>query len=198
MIVVNHRVNLSSTLLSCDKSQGVEIDVRSDINGLYLSHDPFEKGERLDDWLRSYSHAFLIVNVKEDGLEDQVLEELSKAKVTDFFFLDQASPTIIRRGNSAKKDSALRYSEFESLETVKLMSDFASWVWLDSFGSRKLQAELLQEFRNLGLRTCLVSPELHDVSRAVEIHDLILSCLQLELKLDAVCTKFPAAWSALT
>lgn len=198
MIVVRHRVNEAKILEKCPINQGVEIDIRSDNEGLYLSHDPFVSGERLGKFLSSYRHKLLILNVKEDGLEDAISRELSRSKVRNYFFLDQAGPTIIRRGGLGNKEAAIRYSEYESLETVKLMAHFASWVWIDSFSKRELDPDLIETFRAIGLKTCLVSPELHDLARESEADDFVERSSKLGLKFDAVCTKFPEKWESLT
>ena len=45
MIIIKHRVNTSKELKKVDKNFGVEIDLRSNRNNIYLHHDPFKKGE---------------------------------------------------------------------------------------------------------------------------------------------------------
>lgn len=197
MIVVRHRINTVEVLQDCDPRHGIEVDIRSDSDGLYLSHDPFAPGERLPYFLDNYQHELLIINVKEDGLEDAIVIELSRKGIENYFFLDQADPTIVRRGKAGIQDAAIRFSEYESLETVRSMAHFASWVWIDSFSKRDLSAELISEFKSLGLKTCLVSPELHGLERAPEADDLIRQCSRLGLRLDAVCTKYPTKWKAL-
>lgn len=74
LIIVQHRVNEAKTLKSTPNFFGVEVDVRSDANGLYLAHDPFLPGERFESWLSSYSHSLLVLNVKEEGLESECLQ----------------------------------------------------------------------------------------------------------------------------
>ena len=197
MIIVRHRINKADLLRDCKLSQGVEIDLRSDSEGLYLSHDPFAPGERFLDFLEKYQHQLLIVNVKEDGLEDSVTRELALREIKNYFFLDQADPTIIRRGKIGLRDSAIRFSEYESLETVRAMAQFASWVWIDSFSKRELNLDLISEFSNLGLKTCLVSPELHDLAREPEADDLVEQCIRFGIRFDAVCTKYPEKWEVL-
>lgn len=197
MIIVRHRINKAELLRGCELSQGIEIDIRSDSGGLYLSHDPFAPGERFLDFLKKYQHQLLIVNVKEDGLEDSVTRELALRQIKNYFFLDQADPTIIRRGKIGLRDSAIRFSEYESLETVRAMAQFASWVWIDSFSKRELNLDLISEFSNLGLKTCLVSPELHDLAREPEADDLVEQCMRFGIRFDAVCTKYPEKWEVL-
>lgn len=197
MIIVRHRINTAHLLKDCELNRGIEVDIRSNYEGLYLSHDPFVPGERFLDFLENYQHQLLIVNVKEDGLEDAVSKELALRQITNYFFLDQADPTIIRRGKIGLRDSAIRFSEYESLETVRTMAQFASWVWIDSFSKRELKPDLMSEFNILGLKTCIVSPELHDLARGPEADDLVEQCMRLGIRFDAVCTKYPEKWEVL-
>ena len=197
MIIVRHRINKAEMLRDCELGQGIEIDIRSDSGGLYLSHDPFFPGERFLDFLENYQHQLLIVNVKEDGLEEAVTRELALRQIKNYFFLDQADPTIIRRGKIGLRDSAIRFSEYETLETVRTMAQFASWVWIDSFSKRELEPDMMSELNGLGLKTCLVSPELHDLAREPEADDLVEQCVRLGIRFDAVCTKYPEKWEVL-
>lgn len=190
-------MNSSELLKDCKPSHGVEIDIRSDREGLYLAHDPFVSGEPLNTFLDIYQHSLLIVNVKEDGLEDAISRELSLRRITNYFFLDQADPSIIRRGRLGYRDAAIRFSEYESIETVRSMAKFASWVWIDSFAKRDLDPKLISDFSALGLKMCLVSPELHDLARVPESDALVEECKRFGLKFDAVCTKYPEKWEAL-
>ena len=69
MIVVKHRVNKSKDLKKLSFKLGVEIDLRSHKNQIYLHHDPFKKGERFSKWIKNFNHKLIVLNVKEEGLE---------------------------------------------------------------------------------------------------------------------------------
>ena len=73
MILISHRRNLIKELKSTPREYGVEIDIRTRGNDLILHHDPYEHGVLLKEWLKFYNHSFLILNVKEDGLEEELL-----------------------------------------------------------------------------------------------------------------------------
>jgi len=92
MLIIEHRKNSSAELVAVPTSNGVEIDVRSNQEGLYLSHDPYDAGESFHNWLKSYRHELIVVNVKEEGLENSCLSLLEDAGVSNFFFLDQSTP----------------------------------------------------------------------------------------------------------
>ena len=74
MIFIKHRVNKIRDLKKLNKEYGVEIDIRSNGKNLYLHHDPYKKGESFIKWLRYYNHNVIVLNVKEEGLEDQIIK----------------------------------------------------------------------------------------------------------------------------
>jgi hypothetical protein len=194
MILIRHRINDLESLVDTPITMGIEIDVRSNANTLYLSHDPFLPGVSLEQFLEQYSHAFLVLNVKEDGLEDRCLELLSRHNISSYFFLDQSAPTLIRRGLRGSRDGACRYSEFETLQTVSSLSDFCDWVWLDFFHESRVDHAAISSLRALGLKICMVSPELHMMERVKEVSQLVDNLRLSGLMPDAVCTKFPDLW----
>ena len=57
---------------------GVEVDVRSYGKKLILNHDALKESLSFDSWLKDFSHKFLIANIKEEGIERQVLKKLKK------------------------------------------------------------------------------------------------------------------------
>ena len=69
MIIVKHRVNTSKELKKTSPKFGIEIDLRSDKNQIYLHHDPFKKGEIFSRWIKNFKHKLIVLNVKEEGLE---------------------------------------------------------------------------------------------------------------------------------
>ena len=94
MILIKHRVNTIKELVRIHPKYGVEIDVRSDQNKLLLNHDPFKKGIDFDSFLKNFKHNFLIVNVKEEGIENKILNKLNKNKIRNFFFVRCHNSTI--------------------------------------------------------------------------------------------------------
>lgn len=196
LIIIQHRVNDVESLLKTPKHMGVEVDVRSNAGGMFLAHDPFVLGTLLQEYLDSFEHAFIVLNVKEEGLEDNCLSLLRERGISDYFFLDQPIPTLVRRGSAGMKDGACRISEYETLSTVENLSKFCDWVWVDSFHLGAISIPTLEQLRKLNLKICLVSPELHDPARAKEIHEGADSLFSRGIYADAVCTKFPAKWES--
>jgi hypothetical protein len=196
MLIVQHRVNDSLTLAQTPGEYGIEIDIRSDERGLYLSHDPYLPGQRLSEFLESYSHRLIVLNVKEEGLEPKVEELLELHGASDYFFLDQSIPFLVKRGIRGLTKQAARISEYESIESLRLIANFCQWAWIDFFHVPNLRPDQISEIQSLGLKVCLVSPELHSMERQAEAYELAAQVKRLELKIEAVCTKLPDIWKS--
>ena len=80
MEIIIHRINKIKELKKIPDKFGLEIDVRSYKNNIILNHEPFKKGDKLLDYIYEYNHKTLIVNIKESGIEDEVIKILKKRK----------------------------------------------------------------------------------------------------------------------
>ena len=54
MILIAHRINKITKLKKLPLKYGVEIDVRDNGKELFVVHDPFKKGEKLEIFLKNY------------------------------------------------------------------------------------------------------------------------------------------------
>jgi len=194
MEMISHRVNDLSTLQKLDPSYGAEIDIRSAGGQLILAHEPFAAGVSVDEFLQRYakthSKALLILNPKEDGLEDLLLEKVRSHGIERFFFLDLTLPTLVRLAvRKNEKRAAVRVSEYEPEEATRRLAGIVEWVWLDCFTGEPPQTELIRRLRH-SFKVCLVSPELQGYAS-----ERITAFRPLAPEIDAVCTKFPALWS---
>ena len=193
-LVVKHRCNTIASLNATDPELGVEIDLRSDGSDLILAHDPFSQGERFEQWLQCYRHGFIILNVKEEGLETAILGVLAKRGIEQFFFLDQSFPFLLKTANQGERRCAVRLSEFESIDTALALAGMVDWVWIDSFTRLPLDGEQARALQDAGFRLCLVSPELVGRTGPEALRDLRLELDNGSIALDAVCTKLPDLW----
>ena len=196
MIIIKHRVNTIKDLKKTDKNFGVEIDLRSNQSDIYLHHDPFKKGELFNKWARSFKHKMLVLNVKEEGLEDKILKILKKNKIKKFFFHDQTFSSLLK--NMTKTHVSIRYSEYESLQKTNYLFKKIKWIWIDNFNKIKLEKKFYQELKKNKVKICLVSPELVKIKRMREIKKVISFLKKNNFKIDAVCTKKTKLWSRLT
>ncbi len=192
MNIVEHRKNLKADLISVSKNHGVEIDLRLSQGELVLAHDPYSPGEKFSDWIQEFDHALLILNVKEEGLEEYILKELNEKILGRYFFLDQALPSIIK-SIRLKHSVAARISEFEKFTWT---SEFApSWIWIDCFsGNWDYLDQEFEKISKLSVKTCLVSPELQGRSDLSEVKNLKSILSNHNYVPDAVCTKESSKW----
>ncbi len=194
MLYIQHRKNLIEELKGVDTKYGIEIDLRSDSDQLILQHDPFKKGPLFSEWLKYYKHKTLILNVKEEGLENKILELLTKYSVDDFFFLDQSFPFLIKGIKSNNKKTAIRFSEYEDINTALNLANKVSWVWVDYFTKCPLDQHTHTALRAANFKICIVSPELQGYSAAPYIDELAQKFKQDSISPDAICTKYPEIW----
>ena len=196
MIFIRHRVNTVSELRNCTTEEGAEIDLRSNPSQpgrLHLAHNPWTKGEDFEDWITVFKSRGLkgplVLNTKEDLLEDRAIEICKSAGVESFLFLDTTSPTLVRW---ARSDLAPRFfvriSRFEPLEAALQLPNGITWAWLDCFDGEPLDLEVVKRVRGR-FKVCLVSPELHGKPL-----DSIAAFTHLTAFADAVCTKAPDRW----
>ena len=194
MLIIKHRVNDISSLLLCDKSFGVEIDIRSKNGELILAHEPYVNGELFNKWLDYYNHSFIVLNIKEEGLEDRILESMESKGITNFFFLDNTFPFLLKTAMKGENRIAGRYSAFESVNTILNINKLIKWVWVDTFTHFSLNHTDYKLIKNAGLKICIVSPELIDFNRKNEIFEIKNKIESSRFKIDAVCTKLPKYW----
>jgi hypothetical protein len=194
MQIILHRVNTQKSLREIPREFGVEVDVRSHRDKLILHHDPFQKGESFEDWLIEFHHGTLILNVKEEGLEQKLLELMARHEIEDFFFLDQSFPFIYKTVHSGENRCAIRVSEYEFLETALAFSGKVQWVWVDCFSRFPLIEEELVKLKNAGFKICIVSPELQGLMEIKYIIKFRNELQRFGEYLDAVCTKHADLW----
>ena len=195
MIKILHRINDPEQLAKVDPLYGVEMDVHGYGERLVIHHDPLTDGPDLSEWLDACGDRFVILNIKEEGIESRVQEMALDAGLTDFFFLDLSFPALIKMVRGGESRIAIRVSEYESVESALLLSSQIDWVWLDCFEGFPLTGEEFQRLKSGSFKICLVSPELHGPPRTrddIQGFQEIIGSLDIEL--DAVCTKFPELW----
>lgn len=194
MQIIKHRCNSSLDLHKVDCSFGVEIDIRSNGNELILQHDPFASGETLLSWIKSYSHKTLILNVKEEGLEERLLKLMRQYSIEDFFFLDQSFPFLLKTIKQGERRCAIRISEYESIETALSLAGKVDWVWIDYFSYFPLDIVSACALQKAGFKICIVSPELQGYPEEIYIPKLRTMLQEKNIVIHAVCTKNPQLW----
>ena len=195
--IIIHRCNTINHLRSIPKKYGVEIDIRSYKDQLVLHHDPFVKdAETFHDWINHFEHESIILNVKEEGLEEKLIKIMKDYEIDKYFFLDQSFPFLVKYANKGHSKSAIRFSEFESIDTVLSLEGKIEWVWVDYFSHFPLKKKESYLLHNKGFNICLVSPELQGFNPEVEIIKLQNSIKNNDIIFDTVCTKYPLLWES--
>lgn len=187
MIYVAHRINKVEELKKVPSEYGVEIDLRDWQDRLILQHDPFKGGQDFEEYLQHYHHALMVLNIKSERIEHEVLRLLKKYKITDYFFLDSSFPMIYLLSRQGESNSALRFSEFEGMDTILAMKGRVKWVWVDCFSKLPLDGKKYGILKQAGFKLCLVSPELQKHEHDIEVYRNFL--INEGIVFDAVCTK---------
>ena len=194
-LIICHRKNTIKQLIDTPTEYGVEIDVRSYNNKIILNHDPMKNGEFLDKWIRKYNHKFLIINIKEEGLEKYIIKILKNKKIKDFFFLDQSFPFLIKTLNSNETRCAIRFSEYEDIKTINNLKKKINWVWVDHFSKFPLNKSISNSLKKKNIKICIVSPEIVKKTSIQNLKKLKNFIQKKNIHIDAVCTKNPEIWN---
>lgn len=188
MEYIAHRINTVKELRELDPCYGVEIDLRDNLEGrIYISHNPFENGEDFEDYLKNYHHGIMILNVKSERIELKILELLKKYGIERYFFLDSTFPMVKLLTDMGEHNVALRFSEFEGLDTIRNMAGKADWVWVDCFTRLPIDRKQYEELKKMGYKLCMVSPELEGQPEKIELYRDEL--IGKKICMDAICTK---------
>ena len=190
---ISHRINTVQQLAQAPTGHGVELDLRDRGERLILQHDPFKDGEDFADYLRHYRHGLMILNIKSEGIEPRVLEEVRRAgTVKDYFFLDCSFPMMNRLIKQGERRIAVRFSELEPLAFALALAGKAEWVWVDCFTRLPLDRDTHQALSR-HFKICIVSPELqgHPLERIGEFARQLK-----DFPVQAICTKRADLWRA--
>ena len=98
--------------------------------------------------------------------------------------------SLIRMIGTGEKRVAVRFSEYESMETALSLAGKAEWVWVDCFTKMPLTKDTYKELSK-HFKICIVSPELQgkDVKEIMVYKEMLKP-----FKIDAVCTKRTDLW----
>jgi hypothetical protein len=192
MQIIIHRVNKIKELRTLPTKYGVEIDIRSYGKKLVLNHEPATSGDELKKYLKNFKHSILIANIKEAGIENKVLKLIKKYRVKKYFLLDVEFPFIYNASNKGEKNISIRFSEKESIETVKNFVNKVNYVWIDTFTKfpiNKKNLSILNKFHK-----CLVSPDRWNRPEDIKKYKKII--FDQKIKIESVMTskKYINVW----
>lgn len=187
MEYIAHRINTIEELVKIPFEYGVELDLRDYGNEIIISHDPFVCGERFEDYLKNYHHGTMILNVKSERIEHEVLKLIKKYNIKNYLFLDSSFPMIYLLSSQGEDNIAIRLSEYEGMDTLIKMQGKVKWVWVDCFSKLPITHEDYVKLKEMGYKLCLVSPELQNQREKIVDYK---EYLEVEgIHFDAICTK---------
>jgi hypothetical protein len=141
---------------------GIETDIRANNGKLVISHDiANDECMTFENFLaiyKSYNHELpLALNIKEDGLCEELEDILDIFKISNYFVFDMSIPDTI--GYMVKKLNF--YSRQSEYEIVPAFYDKADGVWMDEFHEHWIEKRNIIEHIEKSKKICIVSPELH-------------------------------------
>ena len=196
MEIIVHRINTLKELRGIPQEYGTEIDIRAFGSNLILNHDPLQSGERFVDYLDEYKHGTMTINIKEAGIENEVLRLVrQRPYINSYFLLDVEFPYLYQASRNMERSIAVRFSEDESIETVTNYLDKVDWVWIDTNTKLPLEENNISILNHF--KKCLVCPERWN--RPEDIVEYRKTMISFEFELDAVMTslKYTSKWLEL-
>tara|TARA_B100001093_G_scaffold520035_1_gene612193 strand:- start:142 stop:789 length:648 start_codon:yes stop_codon:yes gene_type:complete len=171
---------------------GIEIDIRDYCGNLVVSHDiPTKNHLKLSTILNFYSKCdkqpVLAFNIKSNGLQNELRNQLENFKINNYFIFDASVPDAIDFINLGM----ITYTRQSEYETSPSFYDLANGIWMDEFNRNWINDDILKFHLKNGKKICIVSPELHGRD-----HRLIWKKLRKTLKENpkmeiSICTDYP-------
>lgn len=147
---------------SFDSDFGLETDIRDCQGQLCISHDP-PTGDTLllESFFKFYQgfhHLPLALNIKSDGLQNMLKQQMQNYDASNVFVFDMAVPDMLGFLNAGIPV----FTRQSDIEPEPVLLDRAAGVWMDCFYQDDwIQEEEIHRHLKLEKKVCLVSPELH-------------------------------------
>ncbi len=142
---------------------GFESDIRDYMGELVISHNIADAGcQKVDEvfqWLSKFQNrCCFAINIKADGLKEQLAVLLKTYGITNYFTFDMSVPQMVEYA-----EVGITYFTRQSeVEPEPVMYNSAAGVWIDGFWRTDwITEDMLREHISSGKKVCLVSPELH-------------------------------------
>ncbi|ALM08452.1 hypothetical protein SB49_11985 [Sediminicola sp. YIK13] len=160
--IESEKNTIASFVRSFSSGFGTETDIRDFKGKLVISHDIANDHSMLvEDFFQLYNqydnNLPLALNIKADGLQQQLEELIIKFGISNYFVFDMSIPDTVgymKRG----LNFFTRESEYEVKPSFY---DQANGVWLDEFKKNWISARIIQNHLKNNKQVCIVSPELH-------------------------------------
>lgn len=143
-----------------DNNFGVETDLR-DIKGeIVISHNmPLGNEMTFESLLKMLDgrNLPLALNIKADGMADEIKRLLKKYNHTNYFTFDMSIPEMVYQ----HKVGLNVFTGQSDIIPNPILFEEAKGVWLDCFNSDWFSENEIKEILNKGKQVCIVSADLH-------------------------------------
>lgn len=179
--------------LALKQGFGIETDLRDHEGSVIVAHDIPTNGkyiqlEELFKLIRKFDYGQRIaLNIKADGMQSIIKDLLLSYNLSDRTFVFDMSVPDALQFSKASIPLYERVSEYEingGLESVR------SGVWLDCFSASYDQVGTAKDLTKAGVRTAVVSPELHG-RKHLDVWNRLKSERCSESKYFEICTDHP-------
>lgn len=174
---------------SFDLGYGTETDIR-DIQGkLVISHDMPQGNEiTFEEVLQIMDgrNLPLALNIKADGMAEEILRLLNQYNHTNYFTFDMSIPDMVMQ----LKTELIVFTGLSDILSPAVLLDQAKGIWLDCFNSDWYDSKLVDTYLEIGKSVCIVSADLHkrNIKRQWEI---IKQCSHFSSDSLMLCTDYP-------
>lgn len=150
---------------------GTETDVRDCAGKLVIAHDMPRGDEILFEELLQIMDGRnlpLAINIKADGLGEEIAALLDKYGQTNAFTFDMSIPDMVvqlRLGLPV-------FTGYSDILPTPVLLEKSQGVWLDCFNSDWYTASLVDELIENGKKVCIVSADLHKRNVSVQWNTL--------------------------
>ena len=174
---------------SFDLGYGTETDIR-DIQGkLVISHD-MPRGDEItfEEVLQIMDgrNLPLALNIKADGMAEELLRLLKQYNHTNYFTFDMSIPDMVMQ----LKTELIVFTGLSDILSPAVLLDQAKGIWLDCFNSDWYDSKLVDTYLEMDKSVCIVSADLHkrNIKRQWEI---IKQCSHFSSDSLMICTDYP-------
>ena len=146
----------------------------------------------ISEWIAAYRHGTLILNVRKRDWR-RACFPMDSHGITDFFFLDQSFPFLVKwaKAASSAAPSAYRIRIHRYRAQSRGQSRLGLGGLLHALSVERGRGARLQD---AGFRLCIVSPELQGRNAETEIPAYAALLTERGIAAKAVCTKRPDLW----
>jgi glycerophosphoryl diester phosphodiesterase len=153
-------------VLALSRGFGLETDIRDHDGELVISHDPpraggLRLGDLLDDYRRLDARGTLALNIKSDGLAEELGRMLRSCGIERYFVFDMSVPDMLHY----QRRKMRFFSRRSDLEPHVAALDACAGIWLDAFQSDWYKSDAILELLAASKHVAVVSPELHGRDR---------------------------------